>query len=546
MNCNTSAIFGHYILSNRSLSTTLDRCERVALTLQLSIIIFPMENFLFTPNKCINENLEKDHYSSCPNTTHPNNINNNSEQVHHNGTSESDKSADLMSISSLLQSSIITHPIIHFGWLNKYSRRGFQPRLVFLFTDRLIYTSRIRGVAGLCLKLHAIITLSNVILEKNISYENQTKSNQVSDSMYLKFGLVVTYASRSPVRKLSDKSNSCPVSQDNATSNCSQVSKMKSQCYYRLRKHRKRFIFGVQNELDYEAWINNISKLSGNNATNSDTSLTHRSDNAFSTHAPQSSKYTVSGVTRLRDSSISKLIFTEITQRCLANDNTYKFQSESVDIQHNSQTPTSLLPTFQNSLAEHCWRQHASISSVKLLNTIDNEMSGYLFRLSKRGTSSKQKLWTILSDMCLKFYNTYNHHKLLARLWLSTNRCTVELISTNSLLYGECSTRLADVEHDQQRQQYRVLPNHIIKISVNTKDYYFQAENVYLLKRWFNSISNILTCSSIRRNSIQSIMANDNLILFNDALSTSSTLLSTSNAKLIFTCKSNYSDHNSK
>ncbi|RTG83696.1 uncharacterized protein DC041_0004715 [Schistosoma bovis] len=541
------AIFGHYILSNRSLSNTLDRCERVALTLQLSIIIFPMENFLFTPNKCINENLEKDHYSSCPNTTHHNNNNNtNSEQVHHNGTSESDKSADLMSISSFLQSSIITHPIIHFGWLNKYSRRGFQPRLVFLFTDRLIYTSRIRGVTGLYLKLHAIITLSNVILEKSISHENQTNSNQVSDSMYLKFGLVVTYTSRSPVRKLSGISNSCPVNQDDATSNCSEVSKMKSQCYYRLRKHRKRFIFGVQNELDYEAWINNISKLSGNNATNADTSLTHRSDNAFSNHAPQSSKYTVSGVTRLRDSSISKLIFTEITQRCLANDSTYKCQSESVDIQHKSQTPTSLIPTFQNSFAEHCWRQHASISSVKLLNTIDNEMSGYLFRLSKRGTSSKQKLWTILSDMCLKFYNTYNHHKLLARLWLSTNRCTVELISTNSLLYGECSTRLADVEHDQQRQHYRVLPNHIIKISVNTKDYYFQAENVYLLKRWFNSISNILTCSSIRRNSIQSIMANDNLVLFNDALSTSSTLLSTSNAKLIFTCKSNCSDHNSK
>ncbi|VDP62233.1 unnamed protein product [Schistosoma mattheei] len=41
-------------------------------------------------------------------------------------------------------------------------------------------------------------------------------------------------------------------------------------------------------------------------------------------------------------------------------------------------------------------------------------------------------------------------------------------------------------------------------------------------------------------------MANDNLVLFNDALSTSSTLLSTSNAKLIFTCKSNCSDHNSK
>ncbi|CAI2726458.1 unnamed protein product [Schistosoma spindalis] len=285
------AIFGHYILSNRSLSNTLDRCERVALTLQLSIIIFPMENFLFTSNKCINENPEKDDYSSCPNTTHHNN-NNNSEQVYHNGTSKSDKSDDLISISSFLQSSIITHPIIHFGWLNKYSRRGFQPRLVFLFTDRLIYTSRIRGVAGLYLKLHAIITLSNVILEKNISHENQTNSNQVSDSMYLKFGLVVTYTSRSPVHKLSDTSNSYPVNQDNATSNCFQVSKMKSQCYYRSRKHRKRFIFGVQNELDYEAWINNISKLSGNNSTNADTSLTHRSDNAFSNHVPQSSKYT--------------------------------------------------------------------------------------------------------------------------------------------------------------------------------------------------------------------------------------------------------------
>ncbi|CAH8525674.1 unnamed protein product [Schistosoma rodhaini] len=548
------AIFGHYIISNRSLSNTLDRSERVALTLQLSIIIFPLENFLFTSNKCINENLEKDHYSSCSNTTYHNNTNtnttnndndnNNSEQVHHNDTSESGRSADLMSISSFLQSSITTHPLIHFGWLNKYSRRGFQPRLVFLFTDRLIYTSRIRGVAALYLKLHAIITLSNVILEKNISNENQANSDEFSDSIYLKFGLVVTYSSRSPVHKLSDVSNSCPINQDTATSNCFQVSKTKSQYYYRLRKHRKRFIFGVQNELDYETWINNISKLSGNNATNADTSLTHHNDNAISNQVPQSSKYT--GVTRLRDSSISKLIFTEITQRCLASDNTHKCHSESVDIQRNSQNSTSLIPIFQNSLAEYCWRQHASIASIKLLNTIDNEMSGYLFRLSKRGTNSKQKLWTILSDVCLKFYNSYNHHKLLARLWLSTNRCTVELISANSLLYGQSSTRLTDVKHNQKRQHYRILPDHIIKISVNNKDYHFQAENVYLLKRWFNSISNILTCSSIRRNSIQSIITDDNLLLFNDALSTSSTLLSKSNAKLIFTCKSNCSNHNSK
>ncbi|CAH8482867.1 unnamed protein product [Schistosoma turkestanicum] len=541
------AVLNHYLLSNQSLSNTLDQAERIALTLQLSIIIFPLGNFLFTSTKHINNvNVENDKYSSYHNITHHHHHH---EQMHGNDFT----SIDSMTISSFLQSSITTYPLVHFGWLNKYSRRGFQPRLVFLFTDRLIYTSRIRGVSGLYLKVHTIISLSNIILEKNILHENQTNNDQVSDSTFSKFGLVVTYSSRSPIHNLSDVSNSCPVKHNTATSNSCQVSKIKSQSRYRLRKHRKRFIFGVQDELDYETWINKISELLVNNTTNATTSVSHPIGNAINDACLPSSKY--AGVTRLHDSSTSKLIFTEITQRCLAGSTTNQCQSESVDIQHNTETSTSLMPTFQNVLVGYCWRKQTSLSSIKLLNTIDNEMFGYLFRLSKRGSRSRQKLWTVLSDMCLKFYNTYHHRKLLARLWLSINKCTVELILSNNLLpFDQCSTGFENIEHDQHRQHqkhrhYCVLSNDIIKISVNSKDYYFQAESTYLLKRWFNAISNTLTCSTIRRNSIPSTLTDDhhNLMLFNHSLlsSTKSTtsFLSTSNAKLIFTCKSNCSDH---
>ncbi|VDQ12144.1 unnamed protein product [Trichobilharzia regenti] len=133
-------------------------------------------------------------------------------------------------------------------------------------------------------------------------------------------------------------------------------------------------------------------------------------------------------------------------------------------------------------------------------------MSGYLFRLSKRGTGSRQKLWAILSDLCLKFYKTYHHYKLLA-------------------------------PEDGIRDRHHVVYGQAIKISHNSKDYYFQAENEFLLKRWYNSILNVLNCSTSERGQIENTLTDDDLALVNESISTSC-LSTTPDAKLIFTCRS--------
>nr|AAW26633.1 SJCHGC03388 protein [Schistosoma japonicum] len=168
-------VCGHYLLSNRSLNNTIDQTERVALTLHLSTIIFPLEKFLFTFNRCVSENLENTSNSFGPNTTSQNHNNSSNEQLHQNLTFEHDNGNVLIAISSFLLSSLTSYPIIRFGWLNKYSRRGFPPRVVFLFTDPLVYASRKRGVAGLNLKTPGIKALSKILLEKKFPQKKPKK-----------------------------------------------------------------------------------------------------------------------------------------------------------------------------------------------------------------------------------------------------------------------------------------------------------------------------------------------------------------------------------
>ncbi|CAH8840999.1 unnamed protein product [Trichobilharzia szidati] len=545
------AVFSHFLLTCRSLDTTLDQAERVALAFQLSVIVFPLEKFFFTSDETIQNHInmstsdKEDQQNSKPVT----------DECRMKDAECNDDYGDnvvvvdrLQGISTCLLHSLTTYPLIRFGWLNKYSRRGFQPRLIFLFTDRLIYASRIRGVLGLYLKLHGIISLANTTVERNIPHKNHDSIYSLSDenkqSVYLKFGLVVTYATRSPVHKSSEEPDSCVPSRSSEKSDHRRHTKSQSPCRYRLRKHRKRFIFGVPNQSDYETWINDISRLSEDNKTDTANEASTVNDSKMF-NSVQMGKY--SGVVRLRDSCTSKLIYSQVAQRCIKNTNTCQYQSDSGGLQTTSHHKSTLLTSsYKNNLVEFCWRQHSSISCIKLLNIIDDEMSGYLFRLSKRGTGSRQKLWAILSDLCLKFYKTYHHYKLLARLWLSSDKCTIELITLDSLSFEHDSTGV-DCEHhrhkrhhhhhQQRRHRHHVVYGQAIKISHNSKDYYFQAENEFLLKRWYNSILNVLNCSTSERGQIENTLTDDDLALVNESISTSC-LSTTSDAKLIFTCRS--------
>ncbi|CAH8495918.1 unnamed protein product [Heterobilharzia americana] len=511
-------VFSQFVLSRRSLINILDQTERVALALQLSIIVFPLDKFFYTSDNYVNENAQERDNLANDGQKHQNNTST-TYQSYSKYDNDEDIIESLQINSTALLDSLNRCPVIRFGWLNKYSRHGFQPRLVFLFTEHLIYASRIRGVAGLYLKIHGIISLSNIAVERNVPRKDHGSSDETSDQnkqlKCFKFGLVVTYSSHSPVHGLSEESNSCVTSRN---SNPSRVSKSQSPCRYRLRRHRKRFIFGVYDEFDYEAWIGDISRLAAEVTTGTTASLSNINDSRIPNRT-QLYKHTVA-------------------QRCLTDVNTNRYPSDSDVIQSSPQKSTALIPSFRNNLIGFCWRQHASVSSVQLLNIIDNEISGYLFRLSKRGTGSKQKLWTVLSDMCLKFYKTYHHHKLLARLWLSTNKCTAELLPTNLLPFGY---NLNEFEADEHHRRHCVRYSYFIKISNNSKDYYFQAENDFFLKRWYTAISNTLTCSTTKLNRIETTLTDDNLILVNESLSTLS-LLTTSDAKLIFTCRPLCSD----
>ncbi|VDQ02840.1 unnamed protein product [Trichobilharzia regenti] len=268
------AVFSHFLLTCRSLDTTLDQAERVALAFQLSVIVFPLEKFFFTSDETIQNHInmstgDKEDQQNAKLITDECRM---KDAECNDDDYGDDVVADrLQGISTCLLHSLTTYPLIRFGWLNKYSRRGFQPRLIFLFTDRLIYASRIRGVLGLYLKLHGILSLANTIVERNIPHKNHDSDYSLSDenkqSVYLKFGLVVTYATRSPIHKSSEEPDSCVLSRNSEKSDHRRHMKSQSPCRYRLRKHRKRFIFGVPNQSDYETWINDISRLSEDNKT---------------------------------------------------------------------------------------------------------------------------------------------------------------------------------------------------------------------------------------------------------------------------------------
>ncbi|VDQ09097.1 unnamed protein product [Trichobilharzia regenti] len=77
------------------------------------------------------------------------------------------------------------------------------------------------------------------------------------------------------------------------------------------------------------------------------------------------------GVVRLRDSCTSKLIYSQVAQRCIKNTNTCQYHSDSGGLQTTSHKSTLLTSSYKNNLVEFCWRQHSSISCIKLLNIID-------------------------------------------------------------------------------------------------------------------------------------------------------------------------------
>ncbi|KAF6777955.1 hypothetical protein AHF37_02628 [Paragonimus kellicotti] len=121
--------FGQFVQAARILYPVYQQAERLANVLQLARSIIPMDSFLNLPLK-----------------SHVNAVSLNKTQ----SPCDTEVSGPIPVLSCLLQM-----PNFHrLGWLKKYSKRGFQPRMVFLFSDRILYASRIRGISGLCFKVN--------------------------------------------------------------------------------------------------------------------------------------------------------------------------------------------------------------------------------------------------------------------------------------------------------------------------------------------------------------------------------------------------------
>ncbi|VEL18923.1 unnamed protein product [Protopolystoma xenopodis] len=46
--------------------------------------------------------------------------------------------------------------LVRIGWLQKYSKRGYQPRLALLLADRFVYASRVASSPTLFLKVETV------------------------------------------------------------------------------------------------------------------------------------------------------------------------------------------------------------------------------------------------------------------------------------------------------------------------------------------------------------------------------------------------------
>ncbi|KAG5450947.1 hypothetical protein CSKR_105297 [Clonorchis sinensis] len=440
------AAFTQFVQAARTTYPVYQQTEQLAMMLQMSRWILPMNRFLgiyktpSEPETCLKPNILK----SCE---------------------------SLLGFDEL--SHILTQlPQLHqFGWLRKYSRRGFQPRMVFLIGGCLLYASRIHGLPQICLKIHAIIPLHNVMVEKESETQLQSiLPNKVNGSPVVVsencdhvvssncennlFSVTVVYKSRPDSAKAQNEI----VPSENLDDMPSVHSKPP------IHKHRRKIIFSAPTELIRDSWVDAIQSVTD--------TFTHVSPQLV--FIPTSADLS-QGVIRLPDPSSSDILRLQLTLQCGESNRTGS--SWSIDWKNTRLAAQGVL---WNNLLNVCWRRHLTMSQMQLLNGNDCEMHGSLFRKFQRG-SGFQKLWTVLSDFRLTFYKDPSDSQPQTTLTLPGY--SIGLVS--------CDTE----DRPKDAKPGKAMSDSNLVLVRNSKEHVFRAESNQALMSWFQALQTILNCA---------------------------------------------------
>ncbi|GFT81998.1 FERM, ARHGEF and pleckstrin domain-containing protein 2 [Nephila pilipes] len=142
------------------------------------------------------------------------------------------------------------------------------------------------------------------------------------------------------------------------------------------------------------------------------------------------------------------------------NEEKYESGDENDDIQVQEKIGSHHV----NTSIHICWHRNISISCNDLLLSMKHSLSGYLLRKFKN-SSGWQKVWVVLSNLCLFFYRSYLDESPLASLPLAGYK--IMNTTNGDLVSGDCIFKL-------------VFKNH---------EYFFTVENKHTFERWMEAIS---------------------------------------------------------
>ncbi|CAL8080463.1 unnamed protein product [Calicophoron daubneyi] len=480
-------VFTKFVQSARLLYPVYRNAEHLCLLLECSRRVFPTNGFWYNPFPDISTNAQNEDNrvwkSGTIPTFQPSGLIGEAFGSEKTPTSPQGESRWTRVLSSTC--------LHRFGWLKKYSKRGFQPRMVFLFSDRVVYASRIRGLNGLYLKVHGIVSLRGAFVEKDkplkdgddalgpfansaLLYSIGLSQSELSElpegvpcSSAL-FAIVVTSldSDTAPSSIPSDKDlNDYNVVQDTTTESGRSRSKH--------RKSRRKLLFAAPNGVTRDIWVEDFTRILRSQL---DSKSTPESNSVCPTSRNLSKL--PRGIFRLRDPDVSDLVCSQVVQRHYGS---RPGSSWSVNV-HNTTTATESSTYDRDNILTICWRRHLSVSPSQLLNANDCEMNGFLLRKLKHG-SAWQKLWVVLSDVCLFFFKAPNDAQPIARLTLLGY--TVELVEPSTL---EPKATCPEGAHSQSM-------DYLLALRHNSKHYYFRTEKSKMIMSWYHALSAVLACT---------------------------------------------------
>ncbi|KAF8566634.1 hypothetical protein P879_02697 [Paragonimus westermani] len=443
----TKDAFGQFVQAARVLYPVYQQAERLANVLQLARSIIPMDSFLNLPMK---SDL-------------------NAVSLY---TTKSQCDTEICGSGPVL-SHLLQMPNFHrLGWLKKYSKRGFQPRMVFLFGDRILYASRIRGISGLCFKLHGVIFLRDALVEKVDSlpfspkhFAHESKLHQSSPTPFSLSGncsscstIKSTFFALSVRSFITQQPNEASSTLDETCMHPNLQSGKRSRSRSRTGNCRRKVVFSAPTQNVRDAWCDDLSVVIENHSCK-----------------------TPSGIFRFREVvNVEGILRTQlIHDQCRNCDRTNHPNNTCANA---CDAEVALPQCYQNSLLSVCWRRRLTLTHTQLLNANDCQLHGYLLRKCQFG-SGWQKLWTVFSDFRLLFYKSPSD--VQPRGSLSLPGYTVRLSCTSKSPQGGAKIsrdRLSSI-HSKEK---------CLELAYNSKRYRFRPESDEALMCWFHALSTVL------------------------------------------------------